>query len=181
MPPHRTALLAVASAGALALATGCSQPRTVERVDLDRYVGHWYQTAAYPQPFEAGLVGVTADYAKRPDGTVSVLNKGFQGTCTGPVSSITGAATVTDTTTNAKLAVRFDTVPITQVFPGEYWIIDLDTDGYRWAVVADSARTSLFVLSRTPRLDATVDAGIRQRLTANGFDLGRLVATVPCE
>jgi apolipoprotein D and lipocalin family protein len=181
MSPHRTALLTIGSAAVLTLATGCSQPRTVERVDLDRYVGRWYQTAAYPQPFEAGLVGVTAEYAKRPDGTVSVLNKGFQGTCTGPVSSITGTATVTDAATNAKLAVRFDSVPITQVIPGEYWIIDLDATGYQWAVVADSARTSLFVLSRTPRLDAAVEAGIRQRLTTNGFDLAKLVPTVPCE
>jgi apolipoprotein D and lipocalin family protein len=116
-----------------------------------------------------------------PDGTVSVRNEGFTGTCTGPVSSITGVARVVDRATNAKLAVTFDSVPATRFFPGEYWVIDLDQAGYTWAVVTDSARTSLFVLSRTPRLDPAVEAGIRTRLQAQRFDLARLAATTPCE
>jgi apolipoprotein D and lipocalin family protein len=183
MPTRHTRALAVVPIGLAALATACTTPppATVASVDLGRYAGRWYQTAANPQPFEAGLVGITAEYGARPDGTVSVRNQGFTGTCTGPVNSITGVARVVDRTTNAKLAVTFDTVPATRFFPGEYWIVDLDAAGYRWAVVTDSQRDSLFVLSRTPRLDPAVDAGIRQRLTAAGFDLSRLTATTPCE
>jgi len=183
---HARALAAVpvALAAVAALTTACTSttppPATVASVDLGRYAGRWYQTAANPQPFEAGLVGVTAEYGARPDGSVSVRNQGFTGTCTGAVSSITGAARVVDRATNAKLAVTFDTVPATRFFPGEYWIVDLDAAGYQWAVVTDSQRNSLFVLSRTPRLDPAVDAGIRQRLTAAGFDLSRLAATTPC-
>ena len=181
--PARHPLALAAAVGITAFAAGCTTPppATVASVDLARYAGRWYQTAANPQPFEAGLVGVTAEYGARPDGTVSVRNQGFMGTCTGSVSSITGFARVVDRATNAKLAVTFDSVPATRVFPGEYWIVDLDTVGYRWAVVTDSRRVSLFVLSRTPRLDAAVEAGIRQRLAANRFDLSRLVPTTPCE
>ena len=181
---HPRALAAVASISVAALATACTTtppPRTVASVDLNRYAGRWYQTAANPQPFEAGLVGITAEYGALPDGNVSVRNQGFMGTCTGPVDGITGVARVVDRTTNAKLAVTFDTVPATRFFPGEYWIVDLDSADYQWAVVADSQRSSLFVLSRAPRLDPAVEAGIRQRLTANGFDLGRLTPTTPCD
>jgi apolipoprotein D and lipocalin family protein len=169
--------------GLVVAATACTTPppTTVGSVDLARYAGRWYQTAAYPQPFERGLVGITAEYGGRPDGSVSVRNQGFEGTCTGPVSSITGVARVVDPATRAKLAVTFDSVPATQLFPGEYWVIDLDQTGYTWAVVSNSDRTALFVLSRTPRLDAAVDAGIRSRLGAQRFDLTRLAPTTPCE
>lgn len=167
--------------GAACIACTTSAPRTVGSVDLGRYAGRWYQTAAYQQPFEEGLVGITAEYGARPDGSVSVRNQGFEGSCTGPVSSITGVARVVDPATRAKLAVTFDSVPATAFFPGEYWIIDLDQAGYRWAVVSDSRRTALFVLSRTPRLDPAVDDGIRARLRAQRFDLARLVPTTPCD
>jgi apolipoprotein D and lipocalin family protein len=183
MPRRHAGALVAVMVGITALAAGCTTPppQTVASVDLGRYTGRWYQTAANPQPFEAGLVGITAEYGARPDGTISVRNQGFKDTCAGAVDSITGVARVVDRVSNAKLAVTFDTVPATRLFPGEYWIVDLDTAGYRWAVVTDSRRSSLFVLSRTPRLDPAIDAGIRQRLTANGFDLSRLTPTTPCE
>ena len=90
---YRTGVTAVLTTLTLVLCTSCVQ--TVQRVDLTRYLGLWYQPLGYSLPFTAGLVGITADYGLNPDGTVSVHNRGFRGSCTGPVSEITGIATVT--------------------------------------------------------------------------------------
>jgi len=59
---------------------------------------------------------------------------------------------------------------------GDYWIIGLAPD-YSWAVVGDPGRGYLWILARTPRLDAESMAAARTAAQANGFDVGRLVQT----
>ena len=157
---------------------GCpasSPPDTVASVDLARYVGKWYEIAKYSQLFELGLVGVTAEYALENDGTVSVTNRGFMGKLDGPESDIHGVATVVDATTNAKLSVRFNLFPAS-LFPGDYWIVELGQD-YEYAVVSDPKRATLWILSRTPQMDATVYDGIIASLNDKGFDTTKLELT----
>ena len=149
------------------------------RVDLNRYLGHWYQPLGYPQPFTAGLVGITADYGLNQDGTVSVHNRGYRGSCSGPVSDITGTATVEDPRTNSKLSVVFPSVPITQYIKGQYWIIGLDRQ-YRWAVVSDPLKLSLFVLSRTPQLSPSATRAVERVIRQQGYDLARVKAFPTC-
>ena len=152
---------------------------TVPKVDLNRYLGHWYQPEGYEQPFTAGLVGITADYGLNADGSVSVYNRGYHDTCAGALSEILGTATVVDPATNAKLEVRFPSVPITTVIPGQYWIVGLDDD-YQWAIVTDSLHFSLFVLSRTPELPPAAAATVHDLLVAQGFDLTKVKQFPTC-
>jgi apolipoprotein D and lipocalin family protein len=157
---------------------GCNlstPPDTVAFVDIQRYVGTWYELARYPQFFERGLVGVTAEYTLQDDGTVSVTNRGFKNTLDGPQSSIHGVATVVDTATNAKLSVKFDPFPAS-LFPGDYWIIELG-DNYEYAVVSNPGRTTLWILSRTPQVQASVYDGIIASLADKGFDTTKLELT----
>ncbi len=157
---------------------GCkpsNPPETVAFVEIQRYVGTWYEIARYPQFFERGLVGVTAEYALQNDGTVSVTNRGFKNTLDGSQSSIHGVATVVDTATNAKLSVRFDLFPAS-LFPGDYWIIELG-ENYEYAVVSDPRRTTLWILNRTPQMQASVYDGIIASLTDKGFDTTKLELT----
>src|SRR5512146_1442774 len=50
--------------------------RTVDRVDLDRYLGDWYEIARFPNRFQRQCVGdVKATYAKRTDGRIDVINR----------------------------------------------------------------------------------------------------------
>ena len=161
----------------VAMLAGCSSnpPNVVASVDLQQYVGKWYEIARFPVFYESGLVGVTAEYSLNDDGTVKVVNHGFKGSLTGSESNIEGTATVTDTTTNAKLKVRFNQFPAS-LFPGAYWIVDLDPN-YQFAAVSNSSRSTLWILSRSTALDAPTYAGILERLTANGFDVSKLEAT----
>ena len=78
-------LMFAGGAGALAMAASCrpagaanpAGPKPLEvvpRVDLQRYLGTWYEIATIPQRFQKGCVGVTAHYSLRKDGAIDVVN-----------------------------------------------------------------------------------------------------------
>jgi apolipoprotein D and lipocalin family protein len=144
---------------------------TVSSVDLQRYLGSWYEIASYPAWFQKGCTGSKASYALLPDGRIEVVNTCFKQSLEGPQKRSTGKAEVVDPTTNAKLKVWFF-----WPFKGDYWIIDLDAD-YRWAVVGVPSRKYLWILSRTSTLDPSVYEGILQRIAAQGYDPNKLNIT----
>ena len=145
---------------------------TVESVDLARYLGTWYEIAAYPQSFQRGCTATTATYQFGDNGDITVVNRCAIDTIHGRVKVADGVARVVDRTTNAKLKVSFF-----RPFWGAYWIIDLGAN-YEYAVVGHPSRDYLWVLSRTPTMDSAVFAGIESRLQAQGYPLDRLVRTV---
>ena len=146
--------------------------RTVPQVDLNRYLGNWYEIASYPAWFQKGCTGSTAEYRLMDDGRIRVVNRCFKSSLDGPLKASKGKAEVVDTTTNAKLKVWFF-----WPFKGDYWIIDLDAD-YQWAVVGVPSRKYLWVLSRTPQMDERVYQGILTRLVDQGYDPNRLNLTL---
>lgn len=161
--------LSTAAASGCSLFQGNYEPlEVVEQVDIERYMGTWYEIAKYPNRFESGCFGVTAEYSLRSDGSVRVHNVCRAEDGKTVARTITGFATVSDRQTNAKLTVYF-------FFPfgAPYWIIDLDED-YRYAVVGDPSRTFLWILSRTPTLDEEIYSQILQRLPRKGYDPERL-------
>ena len=145
--------------------------QTVDRVDLARYMGRWYEIATIPMSFQKGCVGVTADYSIREDGDVKVVNTCRKETLDGPVKVAEGKAWSVDPS-NAKLEVQFF-----WPFHGAYWVIDLDPE-YRWAVVGHPSREYLWILSRTPQMDAATYDGILSRLRAQSYDVAKLVRTL---
>lgn len=114
-------------------------------VDLDRYLGTWFEVGSVKQFFSIGLVNTKAQYSLNPDGSVRVENSGNYFVNNGPQSSIVGSALPVDATNN-RLTVRFFGPP-SAAPPGNYWIVDLDPE-YRWAVVTDPTGLSGFLLSR---------------------------------
>jgi len=144
----------------------------VEQVEVERYMGKWYEIARYPNFFQGtDCVATTAEYTLREDGRVTVVNRCRQGSFDGPEESIEGFARVVDTETNAKLKVGFF-----GTFEGDYWIIDLDPD-YEWAVVGGPSRGFLWILSRTPTMDDAVYDDILSRLPEKLYDVDRLIRT----
>lgn len=143
--------------------------QSVAKVDLNRYLGKWYEIASFPMFFQRQCTGdTTAEYSLRPDGEVKVVNrcrteKGFD--------EAVGRAWTVPGTGDAQLKVSFF-----WPFRADYWIIGLD-DEYRWAVVANPNRKYLWILSRTPQLpkeqlDTALRIAVRQ-----GFDLTELKYT----
>ncbi|MBE0711674.1 MAG: lipocalin family protein, partial [Candidatus Aminicenantes bacterium] len=76
-------------------------------VDVQRYLGTWYEIATIPQRFQKGCVGVTAHYSLRSDGDIDVVNVCRKETLDGKERSVRGKAWIVDKKTNAKLKVRF--------------------------------------------------------------------------
>lgn len=150
----------------------CNGPETVTYVDIEQYMGKWYEIAKYPVFFERGLVGVTAEYSLRDDGAVRVVNRGFRGSFDGAESSVEGKATVADTSTNAKLTVQFGPIPFS-IFGPNYWIIKLG-ENYEYAVVSSRCRNTLWILSRTPQMDDALYNELVSWLTEAGFKPDRL-------
>ncbi len=172
----RKLLIAAALMGAVfAPLQGCAcsnPPETVRFVDVNRYMGTWYEIAKYPFFFERGLVGVTAEYALNEDGTVRVINRGFKETFDGELSEIEGRAKIADKETNAKLTVQFGPFPV-GIFGSNYWVIMLGID-YEYAVVSSKGRDTLWILSRTPQMKEAVYNDIVAELARRGFDTSKL-------
>lgn len=148
---------------------------TVEHVDLDRYLGKWYEIASIPQFFQRQCVrDVTAEYALQ-DGAISVINRCT--TKTGEISESAGQARIVDTVSNAKLEVTFVKLfGWRYQFGGDYWVIDLASD-YRYAVVGHPSRKYAWVLAKTPQLSSPDLAAIKNHLRANGYDTCGLLTT----
>ncbi len=146
--------------------------RTVARVELDRYLGTWFEIASYPQRFQRDCTATKATYSLDDDGDIVVENQCRKHTLDGKLDTAKGRARVVDASTNAKLEVSFF-----RPFWGDYWIIDLGAQ-YEYAVVGHPSREYLWILSRTPTLDPTVYAGILERLVAQGYDTSRLHVTL---
>jgi apolipoprotein D and lipocalin family protein len=150
--------------------------KPVEYVNINNYLGTWYQISAYETFFNQGLVGVTAEYSLNEDGTVNVVNNGYKGSFDGELDTITGTATVVDTVSFARLNVLFPGAP--DLFPqGNYWIVSLDDVNYQYAAVTDPLGSTLFVLSRTPTLDDETYQLILTMLKAMRLDVNRLKLT----
>lgn len=158
---------------AVALLTGCSSrpdPQVVDRVDLNRYQGTWYEIARFDMWFQRGMSGCTATYTLRPDGRITVLNAGLRD---GQRKTAEGVAWVPDPSQPGKLKVQFF-----WPFSGAYWILALDPE-YRWVVIGHPSREYLWYLARdpvvTPEVRARMDAVARE----NGYDLTPLITAPP--
>ncbi len=155
-------------------AEGSQELKTVAAVDLDRYMGRWYEIARLPNRFQDDCAGeVTATYAKQPDGRLSVVNE-----CRKADGRTMSAAGEARQVGDAKLKVRFAPAWLSwlPMVWGDYWVIDL-ADDYSWAVVGEPSREYFWILSRGPEMDEDVIQGIVERAKKQEYDLAGLVRT----
>jgi len=142
----------------------------VPHVDLNRYVGQWYEIARLPNRFEKKCANsVTATYSLRTDGKIEVVNRCRKSS--GDYTTAKGKAKVVDKTTNAKLKVTFF-----WPFYGDYWILDLGKN-YEYAVVGAPNRKYLWILSRSPQMDETVYRQLLAKMAARGFNTDQMIKT----
>ncbi|WP_396624507.1 lipocalin family protein [Luteitalea sp.] len=171
------AALVMVVAGARTVSAQRSAPvRPVPALDLDRYMGRWYELARYPNRFQKRCTGdVVVYYARRADGRVDVKN-----TCVtekGPIEAVGVARRVDPKGPPSVLEVRFAPAFLS-FLPvwGAYWVLDLAPD-YSTALVGSPDRDYLWVLSRTPQVDQPTYDRLVEAARAQGFDTGRIVRT----
>ena len=144
---------------------------TVDYVDTGRYLGLWYEIARFPNSFEENCEGVTAEYARREDGLISVINTCREGAPDGAEKAARGRARIVDETTNAKLKVSFF-----GPFWGDYWVIGLAED-YSLALVGEPEGRYLWILSRTRTISDDVRDNALSELKAMGYNVDALYWT----
>jgi len=154
-----------------------TEVQPVQKVDLQRYAGKWYEVARLPNRFQEQCAGnVSAEYALKPDGDISVTNKCSR--ADGKTDSVTGVAKVVGDSGNARLKVRFapDWLAWVPFVWGDYWVLGLAPD-YSYAVVGEPERKNLWILSRTPTLPQSAWNEAVDVAASQGFETDRLVKT----
>lgn len=151
----------------LALLGGCSTspPQGIAAVspfDVGRYEGKWYEIARLDHPFERGLTDVNASYRVQPDGSLRVLNRGFD-PADGEWEQAEGRARFAGDTRTGSLEVSFF-----GPFYGGYHVVALDKENYRWSLVMGPSREYFWILAR----DKQLPAALRERLLSRARQLG---------
>lgn len=147
-------------------------PQPVKPVDLERYLGKWYELARHDNRFEKGLDAVTAEYSLLPDGKIEVINGGSQDGPDGEATYVKGRAIVLDVNSNAKLKLSF----FGPFYVGDYWVLD-HADDYSWSIVGEPRGRYLWVLSRDPKPSPEFAEAIMKRVEDLGYDRWALRTT----
>lgn len=158
----------------LALLAGCqttpARPslQTVERVELQRFMGDWYVIAHIPTFVEKGAYNAVESYRLNDDGTIATTFTFNQDALDGPPKTYTPKGFVYNTATNAEWGMQF-------VWPvkAQYKIVYLD-ENYQQTIVARDQRDYVWILARTPQISPTDYESLVTRIRAMGYDINLL-------
>ncbi|MBO4565447.1 MAG: lipocalin family protein [Bacteroidaceae bacterium] len=136
----------------------------VDSLDLNRYLGDWYEIARFDHSFEQGMDFCKANYTLREDGKIDVLNTGIKD---GEPEEAEGIGKLTDTP--ALLRVSFF-----GPFYSDYRVMMLDS-AYQYALIGSGSDDYLWILSRTPKLEDDVKAAILAEAKRRRYDTEKLI------
>ena len=153
----------------LALAAGCASTLKVDNapvaaLDLNRYLGEWYEIARFDYSFERGVEQAKANYSLKDDGTIEVVNSGIKD---GKPKAAVGKGKTTDTP--GLLRVSFF-----GPFYADYRVMLIDKE-YTRALVGSGSADYLWLLSRTPELSETAKSELLAEAQRRGYDAGELI------
>lgn len=155
----------------LAGCTGIPKGITVvEDFSLNRYLGTWHEIARLDNRFEKELDPVSATYSLAPDGSVKVVNKGYD-LKKQEWKTIQGRGVFLDAKNSTQGALK---VSFFGPFYASYNVIDLDKAGYRWAMVCGRDKSYFWILSKDPVMEQGQLDALVARAAAFGFDTAKL-------
>lgn len=150
------------------LLAGCSEltvdNSVVGELDLQRFLGTWYEIARFDHRFERGMEQTKANYVLRDDGDIDVLNTGIKD---GELQTAEGKAKLTDVP--AVLRVSFF-----GPFYSDYRVMLVDSD-YQYALIGSGSDEYLWILSRTPQLSDSIKTLILDEAQHRGYDTKQLI------
>ena len=134
--------------------------RSLNDFESEKYLGKWYEISRIDNRFEKNLINVTAEYSLNPDGTVKVVNKGYD-KMKNTEKMIEGKAKIID---KGLLKVYF--VPF---FGADYNVLYVDDD-YQYAVVGGNRKNYLWILSRKDTLEEDIYDKLVKIALERGYD-----------
>ena len=140
---------------------------TVSVFDVRRFMGKWYEIARYDHRFEKGMTHVTATYSLQENGSIKVKNEGYKN---GKHKEVEGRAKQPNPVDPGKLKVSFFLW-----FYSDYYVLELDTVGYNYALIGSRSDKYLWILSRTPHLPEDIKKKLLHAAAQRGYDTGKLM------
>lgn len=138
----------------------------VSRLEIERYMGLWYEIARFDHRFECGMENVTACYRLLDSGRVAVENTGWR---RGKRHVARGKARIPDPAQPGRLRVSFFLF-----FYSDYYVLEL-ADDYSYALVGSSRNKYLWILSRTPDPAPRDVAHLLECARNRGYDVSKLI------
>lgn len=158
--------------GIMMLVSGCGPTlpplKTVDRVDIPRFMGDWYVIANIPTWIEEGAHNAVETYRLDADGTIATTFTFRKDGFDGPVKRYEPRGFILDATSNATWGMRF-----VWPFKAEYLVIYLDAE-YRHTVIGRSKRDYVWIMARAPEMPEAEYRRIVDWLTTIGYDTRRL-------
>jgi lipocalin len=140
---------------------------TVRHLNINKFMGRWYEIARYDHRFERGMTHVVADYSIMDDGKIKVVNTGVKD---GKIKEIEGKAKrLNPLHYPGRLRVSFFLW-----FYSDYYILSVDKD-YQYAVIGSSSDDYLWILSRKPELPESTLNKLLSDLKRRGYDVDKLL------
>lgn len=156
--------------------TNCSTKKNmidntaVQKLEIEKFLGEWYEIARFDHRFERDLTGVKANYSLMSNGKIKVVNSGYKGSLEGEFKNIEGKAKIPDPINHpGKLKVSFF-----WIFYSDYIVMELDDVNYEWAVIGSSSPNYLWVLSRTPEMDPKIYKALLEKIAKRSYDVKKL-------
>ncbi len=164
---------AAAALAALLLAGCASTPmKTVDKVDVPRFMGDWYVLAAIPASQEKNAFNGVESYALRP-GTRDVIDTTYvfrEGSFDGELVTLTPTGYV-ESESGAEWGMKFAWWQ--GPFRLEYLVVYLDAD-YTRTIIGRSARDYVWLMARTPEVPEAQWDEMVQAAKDLGYDLAKL-------
>ena len=140
----------------------------MEPFDTEKYLGKWYEIARFDFRFERNLNNTTAEYTLNSNGTIKVLNRGYN-TKSGRWDQVTGKAKFVKNDKIALLKVSFF-----GPFYSGYNVIALDSD-YKYALISGASLKYLWILSRETTIPDDIKNDYLKIASDYGFDTKELL------
>lgn len=157
---------------ALLLTTACSASlpplKTVERVDIQRFMGSWYVIACIPTFIETEAYNAVETYRLDPDGTIDTIFTFNEGAFDGPRKRYNPRGFIVDTVNNSTWGMRF-----VWPFKAEYLITHLNED-YSQTVIGRNKRDYVWIMARTPQIPEADYLRLVTELKGQGYDVSKL-------
>lgn len=139
---------------------------TTPTLDIQRFMGRWYEIARYEHRFEKGMTHVSATYTLSGNGKIEVLNEGLK---EGKHKQIKGRAKQPNPQDPGKLKVSFFLW-----FYSDYYVLYINPE-YRYLLVGSSSDKYLWIMSREKSLAKETLDQLIDKLRVRGYDTDKLL------
>lgn len=133
-------------------------------IDLNKFLGTWYEIARFDHSFERDMQKVTAEYILQPDGKIKVINSGYRD---GKFKETIGKAKTTDTSGLLRVSFFLN-------FYSDYRVLMVDND-YQYILIGGSSPKYLWIMSRTPQISNEILQKLINAAKERGYDTDKLI------